>query len=135
MCFLMSAAVRASTSSRSSDAFTSSPISASVDSTSADTSSVGPVTLICMDASAESIFCSIIAVSFRVHSRSFWERQNSNFRQIAVALSVVKPVTHHKLVRNWKADVIRLHRGQSAFGLIQKDSDTQVLRFSLLQDS
>src|SRR5262249_20627108 len=38
MCFLMSAAVRASTSSKSSDAFTSSPICVSVASTSSDTS-------------------------------------------------------------------------------------------------
>src|SRR5215467_11185179 len=40
MCFLISAAVRASTSSRSSEAFTSSPICVRVASTSSDTSEV-----------------------------------------------------------------------------------------------
>src|SRR5262245_25569660 len=142
MCFLMSAAVRDSTSSRSSEAFTSSPISASVARTSAEISpwGTGFTGTDVSDGFICSYYSSRKAAPFRrLHSLflvgTAGQSQNSHIRQVPVTLGIVQAVPHHKLVGNHKTDIVSADVGETSLLFVQQDSDLEAFRLALLQNA
>src|SRR5262245_8485807 len=124
MCLLISAAVRASTSSKSSEAFTSSPICVSVARTSSDTSDGVPIA--CLIGSVCVPVGFIIerqyirrpaAPAFLVRRR---QSQNSYMWQIPVALSVIQTKAHDKFIRDHKPDIIRMNIRDASLYLVQQ---------------
>src|ERR1700720_427832 len=158
---LISAAVRASTSSRSSEAFTSSPISASVARTSAEASGLPCSAAVPTCVSGAFIESIIIAGSLRVQcfckdfiSRSVWagpgrgrdvrwlrlaalgsQRKHAHVRHVAVAFGVVQAKANNKFIRNRKTDVIGMHRSDPALRLVQQHSDTNPLGLALFKNT
>src|ERR1700732_1958789 len=136
---LISAAVRANTSSRSSEAFTSSPISVSVASTSAEISAV---------ASCASVVCSSVVLMRHAHyirsaraaqkeiTRLYFfpvraERQHAHVQKISVAFGIVQPVSHHKFIGNLEAYIIGPHLGDATLRFIQQNRHAQSSRLAL----
>src|SRR5580698_3541262 len=175
MCRLISAAVRASTSSKSSEEFTSSPISASVFRTSAEISvfSVAVVSV------AVACVCSLAGFMNSYHysrqprsgcgssfyrsfgDNPFWrwqvgretalriavclfawfsrfvlglQREHCDSLQIAVTLRIVQPKPHHEFVRDAKSHIVRPHRRDAPFRLVQQYRHPQPLRFALFKN-
>src|SRR6516164_1339627 len=155
MCFLISAAARDSTSSRSSEAFTSSAISASVANASADTSPCG-ATFTGTDISDGSI-SNMVADAHAVFATNLRfgppkrgdrtgppsgpsmgngrQRQDSNVRQVPITFGVVQAVAHHEFVGNGKTSVVGVHVDQPAFFLVQQHGDPEILGLALLQNA
>ena len=50
--------------------------------------------------------------------------QNPHERQIAVALGIVQPVAHHKVIRDLEADIIRFDLLDAARGFVQQHAST-----------
>src|SRR5208282_6018964 len=113
MCRLISAAVRASTSSKSSDAFTSSPISANVASTSAEVSGLSVVGAACDLGSVASMYLLIITGVSRAHR---WRSVHSV-----------------QFVCDGEPAVVGLHIRDAALHLIQQHRHPQVLRLALFK--
>src|SRR5208282_505455 len=162
MCRLISAAVCARTSSRSSDAFTSSPISANVASTSAEVSGLSVCGVVCSLGSVASMYPLIITgvppevpveqapfCANRSRGRVLphkWKRvllvlcfsarpqlQHAHIRQIPVALVKIQSVAHHKFIRDREPRVIGFHVRNAALHLVQQHCHAQVLRFPLFK--
>src|SRR5580704_529095 len=172
----MSAAVRASTSSRSSEELTSSPISASVLSTSAETSAAAAAAASTAvdsgcslagfmnlyhysrqpQSGCESSYLIISAVTFQFGAAGqlkhcaaygsflfvwFWrfvlrlQNEHSDSLQIAITLRIVQPKADHEFVGNAESHVIRLHRRDAPFRLVQQYRDAQPLWLALFQYS
>src|SRR5580765_1664249 len=140
----MRAAVRERTSSRSSEAFTPSPISASVVSTSADTSPLGGTTLVTAAVSAGSIPSSIITAPSRIRicewrasvsMMTAGKSQNFDFRNVPITLGIVEAESDHEFVRYDKTNVVSVDIGKSAFHLVQENCHAKILRFALLQNA
>src|ERR1700677_1171192 len=61
--------------------------------------------------------------------------ENADVFQVAIALCVVQAVTNHKLVGDFKTDIVRLHILNPARRFIEKRGHAQSFRFSLLQNA
>src|SRR5258706_5300192 len=147
MCRLISAAVRANTSSRSSEAFTSSPISVSVASTSAEISKAGAAAMVVCSsvvlmryghynrsaAQARVSRNSLLFFLFRAFFILRAKVQDTHIAEIAVALRIVQPVAHHELVGNLEANIIRADLGDPPLWLIQQHGHTNAPGLPLLE--
>src|SRR5258706_12625967 len=147
MCRLISAAVRANTSSRSSEAFSSSPISVSVASTSAEISKAGAAaTVVCSSvvlmryghynrsaAQARVSRSSLLFFLFRAFFILRAKGQDTHIAEIAVTLRIVQPVSHHELVGDFEAHIIRADFGDPPLRLIQQHGHTNAPALPLLK--
>src|ERR1700752_3665911 len=164
MCFLMSTAACANTSSRSSEALTSSPISAR----GANTSGFSVVKLVSVLGSVASMKLVIIAgarvelvpkglefcqsffkalksmLESQPVERSTWlfglpggartKMQNANVGQVAVALGVVQAVADDELIGNREAGVVGAHIGNAALRLVQEHDHANQLGLFLFKE-
>src|SRR5215471_12585539 len=136
----MSAAVRASTSSKSSEAFTSSPISASVASISAGSAECGPpkAESVCVPGGfipIDSITGAHSPGSATVRSVRGGNLQNSNMGQVPVAFCEIQSKSHNEFIRYCKTNIIRMNICDSPFHLVQQHGNPQMLWLPLLQNS
>src|ERR1700682_3055651 len=142
MCRLISAAVRASTSSRSSEAFTSSPISVRVASTSAETSGAGAgATVVCSSRVMRQAHYNRSALTGRaVRNRLCFvlyraESQPAHVGEIPVALGIVQPVSHHEFVGNGEANIIRPDLSDAPLRFVQQHSHTNTPGLALFENA
>src|SRR6202011_4163485 len=132
---LMSAAVRANTSSRSSEAFTSSPISVSVASTSGESSGAGLAASGSVCVALAFMQVKIIAGPIGGPDHPLWsvarmrssrlfrlrsQGEHADIREVAVGLGVIQAVADHEFVGDGEANVIGADFGQAARRLIEQ---------------
>src|SRR5262249_22324502 len=61
-------------------------------------------------------------------------RKDANIGQVTIAFRVVQPIADHELVRDLKADVVGLHRHQTARRLVEQRRQLQGARLARLQE-
>src|ERR1700681_4613232 len=147
---LMSAAVRANTSSRSSEAFTSSPITVSVASTSGESSGAGLAASVSVCASVGFMQVNIITGPIGGPDEPLWsvarmraswlfrlrsQREHTDVREVAVALGVIQAVADHEFVGDGEANVIGADFREAARWFIEQHGHAQTSGLPLIENA
>src|SRR5215469_8574102 len=139
--------VCARTSSRSSEALTSSPISERVARTSLETSGCSAVACVCGFDSVASMNASSITgdfgaegeakvcLSFHFGLATRTQAHNADIREIAIALIKIEAVADHEFVGDDEAGVIGFDIGDAALNFVEEHGDAQVFGLALFEQA